>query len=227
MTRLALALALLAGPGCQAVGQYFANRARDLGECVRVQVGGGIGIGGGVHAAGIAELGLGGGVLLPSYGVGWAYGDGYAFGLGSKDLRQGQADYNLYPPFSMMLAGAPALHYESPEWMSDSVLNRGHSCFGLLPCCFNGPMLKRAPFHRANLGPKGQIHNWDVEVSAYAGVVGVRVGVSPGEILDFLLGWFGIDIAGDDVPRAITFTPSSGMTGGPSGPPGIGGTGGG
>jgi hypothetical protein len=30
-------------------------------------------------------------------------------------------------------------------------------------------------------------------------LIGVNLGFSPGEFLDFLLGWFGIEIAGDDV----------------------------
>jgi hypothetical protein len=35
-------------------------------------------------------------------------------------------------------------------------------------------------------------------VSVHLGFVCARVGFSPGEFVDFLLGWFGIDIAGDD-----------------------------
>ena len=30
------------------------------------------------------------------------------------------------------------------------------------------------------------------------GIVGAQIGFSPGELLDWLLGWFGADIAGDD-----------------------------
>ncbi len=47
---------------------------------------------------------------------------------------------------------------------------------------------------------KEWIHAFDVEVAVYAIVPYVRVGFSPGEFLDFLLGWFGADIAGDDPP---------------------------
>ena len=37
-------------------------------------------------------------------------------------------------------------------------------------------------------------------MSASAPLLGASVGFSPGEFLNFLLGWFGVDIAGDDVP---------------------------
>jgi hypothetical protein len=40
----------------------------------------------------------------------------------------------------------------------------------------------------------------DLQVGATAGVVAARVGINPLEILDFLLGFLGLDIAGDD-PR--------------------------
>ena len=45
-----------------------------------------------------------------------------------------------------------------------------------------------------------RIHAFDIEASVYAGIVYARAGFSPGEFVDFLLGWFGVDIAGDDRP---------------------------
>ena len=54
-----VALGLATAGGCHTpVGNYFANRARDLGECFRVEVGGGVGIGGGAELGGIAHLGI-------------------------------------------------------------------------------------------------------------------------------------------------------------------------
>jgi hypothetical protein len=44
------------------------------------------------------------------------------------------------------------------------------------------------------------LHWLDVEVDAALGL-GVRLRFSPGELLDFLLGWFGADLGGDDAPR--------------------------
>lgn len=39
---------------------------------------------------------------------------------------------------------------------------------------------------------------FDVYAEASVGI-GMHVGVSPGDFLDFLLGWFGVDLAGDEI----------------------------
>lgn len=62
-----------------------------------------------------------------------------------------------------------------------------HRCFAILP----GLLYRGAP-------DRSPLHLWDVDVGATAFLVGCVIGFSPGEFLDFLLGWFGIDIAGDD-----------------------------
>ncbi|MCZ6691298.1 MAG: hypothetical protein O7H41_17055 [Planctomycetota bacterium] len=49
---------------------------------------------------------------------------------------------------------------------------------------------KRFPFAR--------VRAFDIEASVYAFVY-ARAGFSPGEFVDFFLGWFGVDIARDDV----------------------------
>ena len=49
---------------------------------------------------------------------------------------------------------------------------------------------------RYRIGRRG-LRVLDCAVGASLGV-GVRVGFSPGHLLDFLLGWFGLDLAGDD-----------------------------
>lgn len=38
----------------------------------------------------------------------------------------------------------------------------------------------------------------DLEGSVHVGIVGVRAGLSPIQLADFLLGWFGVDLVGDD-----------------------------
>ena len=45
-----------------------------------------------------------------------------------------------------------------------------------------------------------RVHAFDIEVGAFALILGFKAGFSPGEFVDFLLGWFGVDIAGDDRP---------------------------
>ena len=43
----------------------------------------------------------------------------------------------------------------------------------------------------------------DVEVGAVVAWIGFRVGVSPGELIDFLAGIVTLDPAGDDIPYEI------------------------
>ena len=45
---------------------------------------------------------------------------------------------------------------------------------------------------------RAHIHLFDIEVRVHALIMSARAGFSPGEFVDFLLGWFGVDIAGDD-----------------------------
>ena len=47
-------------------------------------------------------------------------------------------------------------------------------------------------------GTWDRVHAFDIDATVYAGVVFAGVGFSPGEFVDFLAGWFGLDIAGDD-----------------------------
>lgn len=61
-----------------------------------------------------------------------------------------------------------------------------HRCFGILPF-LTGANADRSPLHLC-----------DLEVGANVLFFGIRAGFSPGEFLDFLLGWFGPDIARDD-----------------------------
>ena len=207
MARLA-ALVLLAGSvggGCHtALGSYLANRARDLGECVQIQTGLCLGLGGGVRAAGIAHAGIGGGFWTGRYALGWDYGFGHAFGAAT-----GPADefaFELYPPEP---AGLPISHGVAFPFFShvetrlpargDTGSGSGHTCFLLLPGLLSfgdgGATWETEP---ASSTTWARVHAFDVGASVYAGVVFVSAGFSPGELLDFVLGWFGLDIAGDD-----------------------------
>ena len=200
LTALGLAAGLAAGCNT-AVGNYFANRGRDLGECFRGELGVGLGIGGGVRGAGLADVGLGFGGISRTTGIGWVYGDGFAF---SADKVQGHAtsDFEVWLPFYHRSADNSALGMHLQR-----LGGRQHDCFWLLPAAFHSindrvsSTLRYSPW-----SPKvndahvawARVHAFDVEVSAYALLIGVKVGFSPGEFVDFLLGWFGLDIAGDD-----------------------------
>ena len=224
-----LVLAAFVTAGCQTtVGNYFANRGRDLGECFRVQVGGGLGIGASVRAAGLLDLGLCVAAYNRKTGVGWVYGNGYAFGYGTpEDSWDAEVDYSplwlatvvaipLYLPIVAVLsmsgkgvigsgwsnqtqsitAEQQSFLINAPHWQIEEgpplTLGRSHAdheCWMFLP-----PLAGRD--REARLNPL--VHAFDIEASVYAGIVYARAGFSPGEFVDFLLGWFGVDIAGDD-----------------------------
>ncbi|MHC5021527.1 MAG: hypothetical protein ACYTGX_15765 [Planctomycetota bacterium] len=227
----------LAASGCgTAAGNYFANRARDLGDVVRVEVNGALGVGAVVEAGGLLHAGFGGGVKPLWAGAGWCYGEGHAFAFRPHAVRArgSQVAFPLDPiPVGHSLW---VLHMrQAPPHGSV------HSCWWLLPGLFgesvvgSGAGVSRAPLWSAAAladptvvhAPPGaaevdgldidrahllaahrwnHVHAFDVSVDVYALALHVGVGVSLGELADFLLGWFGVDFAGDDRP----FVPGAG-----------------
>jgi hypothetical protein len=216
---------------------YFANRIRDLGDCFRIQAGGGLGLGASAEAAGIMDLGLVVGVAPRQGGLGWVYGDGYFFGLGENgDTWDGVVDYSAAAVVGVVLAVAagfrvgtsyprdppppgeekvfPGFHWEivGSEVMTLRPSYAQHGCYSFFPWCISrvGPEepwpdalpLRDHPAiftgEALHLNPRAHLHAFDVEASVYLGIVWAKAGFSPGEMLDFLLGWFGIDIGGDD-----------------------------
>ena len=193
---LVLGLALGAGTGCQtAVGNYFSNRARDLGECWRVEAGVHYGLGASAQVAGLAHVGVGGGMRPEGLGLGWVYGRGHVF-QGNENHGVPLGPFETFWPVPFP-ARTPGLHRDG---------DRGdiHDCFCLLPALFS---YQRSGEDRvwiwAQAGSrKHRVHAFDIQVNVHAVLVGASVGFSPGEFVDFLLGWFGLDIAGDDRPFA-------------------------
>jgi hypothetical protein len=47
------------------------------------------------------------------------------------------------------------------------------------------------------------VNSFDIELAVTAGIIGARAGFSFGQLADFLLGWFGADIAEDDLATEI------------------------
>ncbi|MCZ6691091.1 MAG: hypothetical protein O7H41_15995, partial [Planctomycetota bacterium] len=76
-----------------------------------------------------------------------------------------------------------------------------HACYWLLPGLASYyPARSKSWIWTSPKGGWSRLHAFDIEAHLVIGFVGVRAGFSPGEFVDFLLGWFGVDIAGDDVP---------------------------
>lgn len=199
---LTLGLALLgSASGCKAFTAYMADRGRDFGEIVRIQIGVGAGLGASAQAGPAAHVGFGLGVIPYDLGVGWVYGEGYAFGANSGQ----RMDSEIYWPFTWIhIDGDPlgkGLHTGGDGIGQRGVGGHRHVCWNLFPGLIaeepDAGLMHWTP-RGLETDRRGHIHSWDVEAAVYAGFIVARVGFSPGEFLDFILGWFGVDIAQDD-----------------------------
>jgi hypothetical protein len=122
-------------------------------------------------------------------GLGWAEGGvswrgGYRYNFADRDgsvFTSTDANVHFGGPFE-----AYYLVHESRSDASSNV----HFCYGILP-----PLINDEGIHQ------NWLHDFDVEVGGVF-LVGLSFGFSPGEFLDFLLGWFFLDLAGDDDPKA-------------------------
>ncbi len=216
-TAVLLALLTLTA-GCQTtIGNYFGNRARDFGESFLVQAGLGLGLGVDVKAAGLLHLGGMATLVFLDGSVGWLYGEPRpAVDPGHFPL---EGDVGL--PFAPFRQG---MLHQSYLFQRDH--RYAHGCYGLLPALLSWtgtqvPIVSAhtwlwsdATRHESDFNGRyarwARVHAFDIEVGATVLIVGARAGFSPGEFLDFLLGWVGIDIAGDDVGGEEVPEPSPG-----------------
>lgn len=172
------------------MGNYFANRGRDLGECVRAEAGVGLGLGAGGRGAGIVDVGLEVLISSTSVSAAWLYGTGYA-----AECR----------PHAEDLFGRIHLPGFFTELETQNRAPRTVGAIGVPSALFS----YRVGWIWSERGSRwDRLHAFDVEAHAHFVLVGCGVGFSPGEFLDFLLGWFGVDIAGDD--RALAATEPAG-----------------
>ena len=217
-----LFLAAFVTTGCQTtVGNYFANRGRDLGECFLLQTGIGLGLGAHVNAAGLLHAGVGCSIYSPLLSIGVVYG-----------THRPSRDYGhsaLHIAFEWE-SGVPIAFVESSS-LHDSHSGNGefethHSCWGILPGLLSWheegmewtwiwapesghDKWQQGVWRREALPEEiraereiiwSRLHLFDIEAGVFVGIIGARAGFSPGEFVDFLLGWVGVDIAGDDRP---------------------------
>lgn len=193
---------------------YFSNRTRDFFEVFRAQGGFGRGLGATARAAGVLDIGLNTPGAFPhSSGVGLVYGDPY-FLSGDK------IDVDFMRLFHDETIGVV---YGGGDY------EHSHKCWALLPAAFarvdridapdfpesadhedwlEGPMLWSEA--ALELDPWAHVHAFDAEVGLYLLLVNAKVGLSPGEAVDFLLGLFGVDIAQDDVVETYVAPPRKG-----------------
>ena len=200
LAALALAAALLSlCSGCQSIAP---GRMLDLGDCGTLGVGVGGGLDATVQAGALAEVSLGIGHDMRY--LGW---NGHT---GATEWENAQLSW---PPSLLMSVVAHGLREDGcgllqpetfyavpdPDRMTEpprpgnrTPVGRESKHFGYaLPLLSEPGRRRTATFHNAT--------RFEAEVSL--GVVSVRAGINPLEILDFILGFFGFDIAGDDPPR--------------------------
>lgn len=148
----------------------LSSRAADFADCWRAEAH--LGLGAWAQAGPVAHAGMGmpEGLLLGMSLGGWRYG---------YDLPRIEGHTDFPTEVYGIIGHASSLPGSDQEEMA-------HTCFILLP-----PILGLE-------GPHSYwLHDADVEVGG-GFVLCFTLGFSPGEFLDFLLGWFGIDLAGDD-----------------------------
>jgi hypothetical protein len=168
--------------GCAAAGGYFADRAADLSDVLRWEIGLPA-LGAHVEATPLLATGL---------DVWLAYADAGGGGAGTCQNRSPeQAEFWAY---SLVFWHARGADTRAELWELDELDHLPRPDAGTithvheLSWAFDGK-----PFPET-LKP---IHWLDLEVDAAAGL-GVRLRLSPGQLVDFLCGWAGLDPGGDD-----------------------------
>jgi hypothetical protein len=184
---LLVGVSVLAG-GCATTG-YWADRRRDALDIFTVQIGYGLGA---KARVGPVQTGL----LADIGGVGIRGGDV----LGIKDFWPVGYDEPAKQDYVGVVIGREAFGG------SDASNRRGKS-FGAKQVLFasypiTGPLddSQRAWLEEHHVVLNPAPYYSEIEVVAAAGL-SLRLGFNPGELVDFLLGWFGVDIYDDDLSR--------------------------
>ena len=203
MSRLARLLAPLAvglvAPGC---GTFGGDRLRDLDDVLLFSAGAGYGLDSEVRA-GPVDLGLGLLAFSSEFGK-------PTWWTAPRDYREG----DLAPPLTLLAGptmsaryGAGALSimgmthvatYANEELANslDKFLER-HTLLGLFEMGDTG----------ARHTPREEfVDRCGLSARAFVGVVGLRVGLNAAELLDFAVGWSGLDLLGDDAVHRVART---------------------
>ena len=183
--------------GCAATGSYFADRGRDLADVASLTFATGYGAkvrAGPIHTGSLVHTdmaGLRGGAPL--------------WGLPEDHGR----DYEAFFPFIPF--GTPGrcsfedfhASYDSGEADDPIILrHKAYEARGSMPLVTTdfSPVLPSTQYDDT---PGDYLfHPYWTQVDLAADIViGVRVGCNPGELVDFVLGWFGADILDDDLGK--------------------------
>ncbi len=179
---LCLLPAVLGFVGCSSVGSYFMARLADAADPFALEVS--IGPVADVHVNVTRWLGT-------------AVGMSYQEGLGFHGRRFGRVS-RCTSGALLFGASASEVFVQSGEWERTGLSSRGGGW-----CLLVSPPDDHLQDFMPETRRPGRLAQWDLDVGASL-IVGVHGGFNPVEMVDFILGFVGIDIADDDHPGAET-----------------------
>jgi hypothetical protein len=191
MRKISLALvAVVLLSGCAGFGTYMKDRGNDFLDCFGARFSGGLGLLFNVRAT--QELQL---------GVGLMYVSEYGF-IGRKpyDWRG-----NL-----MGEIGLPLLFYMRSYVWGGLIEPKGGDTKGIM---YTIPQDEKGPCSIAEFDRDWDRQFFDIGFTVHALVLGVNFEFRTKEFADFLLGWFGVDFAGDDTKAEESPPESEGEAG--------------
>ncbi len=220
-----LVCGLVFSSGCQSLGTYFKDRGNDFADCFKADVGV-MGIGAEAHVRITDAFATGAGVSAAlKIGFKGRHIDGWAdwhVGLPFSPIywfTEGE-NHREFPLTYYCLTGNKAFFCITGtvscipgSYEAESVL--------VYPIAFEKTPERNSPFNMCDIDnnnisevekyalmrPQKKpfsgnlLHSFDIEAGGTIGFIlcaSAHVGFSPGEFADFMLGWFGLDIAGDD-----------------------------
>ncbi len=195
--RLVIAAVLLAAAPAASGCAWADARRRDLADVIDLEVGIGLGVAVDVTATDLAAVGAG---AAWSETVGLRDGalgrtEGLVLGLPVAPVTFLAARENgsaLIAPPTLLTA-----RLAEEDWTDARPVGRTVARGSTLVPALTGAASPDRPWHRAA----------DLEARVTAGIATVRVGFSPGELLDLLAGLIGLDPAGDDAPAGPAEAP--------------------
>ena len=180
---LLTALALALTTGCASSG-YFPSRLRDAGDVFTLALGSGVGA--------KARVGPIQPALMIDHDVaGLRAGEFFLSGYKVKDLQQ---NYEMYMPLGLSdELNSFGFGYYKPGEVGRKRHKAIHEYSPVPWIVVPTPDKSRA----AAAGPTSPAQYTQIEVAG-GFILTLRAGFNPGELLDFLLGWFTLDLYDDD-----------------------------
>ncbi len=187
---LLLTATALTCSGCSPVG-YIQDRGRDVADCFTLSAGPSLGLAADVKATDYCTL-IG--------GVAWNGKVGFV----GRDVGMWQEVVYGFPPFGGLRAPSFFRPYPGASWwpVTESAFDdsKGISRWDATTFLVSQqePILCLSSFSTCHGERRPWIDRFNVQAGGTAGIVNARVGFSPGQFLDLILGAIGIDLAKDD-----------------------------